>query len=173
MTNSLGKHDGPELFDRGLEFGVYENIVIIAEVLNLPAGLLKSSFDNCTVDVVRLVTTFEPCFQLLTRWRENENTYGAGNFCLKLRGALYIDVEDEVAATRKCVLDEVFGGSVTLAEDFGVLEEFAGDDHLVEFLAGNEEVFSSGLFATARIASGVGDGELKAGYDLAELVGKR
>ena len=119
--NSFCQHDRPKLFDRDLKIGVYENIVISAEVLNLPAGFLKPSFDNCGVDMVGKVTSFEPCFQLVTRWGEDENTYSAGNFCLKLRRTLHIDVEHQVAAAGQCLSHKVLCGPVALSEDLCVL----------------------------------------------------
>lgn len=75
-----------------------------------------------------------------------------------LGGALDIDIHDDVLSALDEGMDFGAEGSVEVAVDFGVFEEFAGGDIGFELFAGEEVVIAAVGFALARGAGGAGDG---------------
>src|SRR5271167_3619542 len=62
------------------------------------------------------------------------------------------------------------GGAVVISEDVGILQEFVGRDHGLEFLLRNEKIFLAVLFASPLRPRGVGNRKVEALDHLEQFV---
>src|ERR1019366_4972883 len=76
-------------------------------------------------------------------------------------------------APRRSFTQEPLRGSVVVAEDRGVLQEFVLGQHAFELFAGDEEILAPRLLAAARRPGGIADGEFQTGDDAANFIGER
>src|SRR6185437_15087227 len=115
----------------------------------------------------------QPPFQGLLVRREDKDADRVLNFALDLRCPLHVNIEQQVPAALKGLLQEALGGAVVVAEHVGVFQELAACNHLLEILNGHKEILAPVLLAAARSAGGVGDGEVQVRHPLSQLVYKR
>src|SRR5208283_2093031 len=111
----------------------------------------------------------QPPLQLLARRRQDKDAGRLRKFLLHLLRALHVDVENQIVPPRKRLAQKAARGSVIVAKDLGVLQKLLLADHLLELLAGNEKILLATLFAAARRARRIADGELEVRHNFSQL----
>lgn len=74
------------------------------------------------------------------------------------RGALPVDIEENIDPLRQNLFDRLTRGAIVVAKDFGVLQEIIAGDHRLELVHRDKVVMLTVLFARTAGARGVRDG---------------
>ena len=97
----------------------------------------------------------QPFLQRLPRRRQDEDRTASRHQFSNLPGALPVDLEDHVLATRQGGFDRAPRRAVLVVEHPGMLQEFAVIHHPPEHLAVDEKVVPAMLFARPLGAGGM------------------
>ena len=136
-----------QLRDGALQYIVNQNITILAIILNFLLGLIQAELQFVLIDrTLGTHSITKSGAQDLWIGRHDEDADGLGKLLPYLLRTLDIDVQQQVAASRRGLVERAARGAVeVLAEELGKLQEFVSRDHPFKFFAGGEVVLTSVL----------------------------
>src|SRR5580693_482127 len=160
-------HDRPQAVDRFFKIVIDQNVVVLVIVLNFSAGRQQSTRNH----LFRVLAAFAQArFQGLAVRRQHEDADRIRQLLLDLLGALHINIEKKVVSFLSGVLQKLPRGAVVIPVKVGVLQEFAGSNHSLKFVAWNEMVLLAVLLAAPQSARGVRNREIEIRNQLQQLV---
>jgi hypothetical protein len=166
----LTRNDGLQLFHGMVQHIVDENIAIFVVVLNLHPGLFQAALDDLLRDAsLGPAAAAETLGQDLRRGRHHEDVDRFRHLLPHLRGALYVDVKQQVVAMLDGVGERVARRPVEVAEDIRRFQKLIRLLHALEGIAIDVVVFAALLLGAARRARGVADGEVQTADVRAQL----
>src|ERR1022692_3857 len=112
-----------------LQLIVYQNVVVSLVILNLTSRCIQSPLDHF---VAIFTTLAQALFQRLAVRRQNENAGGFRHFVLDLFGALYVDIEQKIAAILLGFQQKAARRSIVISKYFRMFEERIFPNHLLE-----------------------------------------
>src|SRR5215469_4279801 len=166
-SQSFREYDGAQFIGGLFQAVVHQNIVVFVVILNLLAGRVQPAVDDLGAVQTPIV---ESPLQFLAVRGQYKDADGAGNPGLYLGRPLHVDVEQQVVVVLLGLAQEPARRAVVVAEHVGVLEELVVAHHAFEFLAGNKEIFAPVLLAPPGLARSVGDREIQALDQAAQLI---
>ena len=103
-------------------------------------------------------------FEDLAGGRQNKNRHSLGQLIFQLCRTLHVNVEYQVLSGVPCLVELADVGTIIIAENVGIFEEFALGDAGFEIGGGDEEIIFAVHFLASGGPGGVGDGEAKIGH---------
>src|SRR5208282_3681750 len=93
--------------------------------------------------VVGLAAAAQSAFQLLARWRQDEDAHRIRHLLLHLGRALHVDIEQQVVSASRGLAREAPRRSVVVTEHLSVFKELILADHALELFAADKEILAA------------------------------